>query len=922
MTRRAWVAAVALVIGCDQALFHDIEPLARPGDGSDCPTGAPTLDAQPDDEGAVRLTWSFDADIPFIVQRSERGGPVETIAEDVDGRELIDPGVRDRELTYQVRPLNLTCAPSNSVTVRTAPLAPRSVDVIFERDSENALVARVSWADPNRSSGHCFELTRVPAFEDGPRILGEDQTQVLDGPLMPESEYAYRVRTFWSCAERVLESDAPAEGTAVTPLGPVTDLEVTAEAARQIGIAWRDPNATTERFRVRRVEVGAPGTVVEVAVLDAETTQLDDADASFLPGQAWTYSVVAEGPSGASAPATIEASTTEAPRVELEAPTLERACRMQFPGRVTLDPRTAVATVSGTVTLPVEEGRRLPLMASSTGITVDLPDGALDLEALEDRSAFVAELSVLDAAGGEGAGMRSARLEPMERVHLFPVPTSTRNAPLASLTGQQPLVETRLAFCADCRGRQGSLTVGLQTVCVVVDGPVEGETRTLCWGDAASGQCGTGSTPSNYPNPRFVCDGPGPQPEPNCAPLADGIQVTGGQRFTCVRLRSGQVKCMGGNRVGSLGIGRVSDPAEPNEPFPRTVCRTGRHDQGTCVPLTRVRAMHASRGFNACALLETGETLCWGAPFPPNPSPPCEVGGVADRPCADPLTGVVALAGGNTMGCFVLEDGTVKCFGANERGQLGIGQTTVETNFPLRTVCAQGVHPSCSPLTDVVSVSGGLRHVCALRSGGEVWCWGDNAFGQLGNGDLAVSFSALPVRVCREGPGGACDPLDGAVSVAAGQDFTCVLLDDGRVECWGQRGPSGGGSAGANPLGDGLPDQPTGRPFAGAVCESGQLTPDGGCVSLGTGVRGEMVALSAGQQAACALSARGEVLCWGGQEGIDGPKRTLGHGASFGNATNPVPVCRTGEGDGSDCPVGSTLDDAAVRACRPLALRP
>ncbi|MCU0672047.1 MAG: hypothetical protein MUE69_04555 [Myxococcota bacterium] len=104
------------------------------------------------------------------------------------------------------------------------------------------------------------------------------------------------------------------------------------------------------------------------------------------------------------------------------------------------------------------------------------------------------------------------------------------------------------------------------------------------------------------------------------------------------------------------------------------------------------------------------------------------------------------------------------CWGLNELGQLGDGSNT-QRNAP---VLVSGVD-------SVTQLSAGFSHVCALRSDGTVWCWGDDANGQLGDGSVGSSRTT-PAQVVG---------LTDVEQISAGGTFTCALRTDGDVWCWG-----------------------------------------------------------------------------------------------------------------------------------------
>lgn len=132
---------------------------------------------------------------------------------------------------------------------------------------------------------------------------------------------------------------------------------------------------------------------------------------------------------------------------------------------------------------------------------------------------------------------------------------------------------------------------------------------------------------------------------------------------------------------------------------------------------------------------------------------------------------VKSLSAGSEMTCAVLGDGTVKCWGRNNVGQLGNGTKTFDP--VARPVLVSG-------LTDAIAVSAGVEYACALRAGGTVVCWGGNALGVLGNGTTDESLTPKPVS-----------GLTGVTEIAAGFGATCARKSDGTVWCWGRGGDYG-----------------------------------------------------------------------------------------------------------------------------------
>jgi alpha-tubulin suppressor-like RCC1 family protein len=129
-----------------------------------------------------------------------------------------------------------------------------------------------------------------------------------------------------------------------------------------------------------------------------------------------------------------------------------------------------------------------------------------------------------------------------------------------------------------------------------------------------------------------------------------------------------------------------------------------------------------------------------------------------------------SVAVGTFHQCALLTDGTVRCWGSNSDGQVGDGTGGLDPEAWIRNkpVAAVG-------LSNVVSISAGDDHTCALLSDGMLRCWGDNTYGQLGMGDKDSRPAAQPVV-----------GLTGVASITTGWKNSCALLLDGTVYCWGK----------------------------------------------------------------------------------------------------------------------------------------
>jgi alpha-tubulin suppressor-like RCC1 family protein len=149
-----------------------------------------------------------------------------------------------------------------------------------------------------------------------------------------------------------------------------------------------------------------------------------------------------------------------------------------------------------------------------------------------------------------------------------------------------------------------------------------------------------------------------------------------------------------------------------------------------------------------------------------------------DGDCAPAAT---ALALGYQSTCVRWSDGRASCWGDDCFGEVGDGGDDSCGDNAHYSLTPRLVRESTGgpPFGGVLALSAGFHHVCALRSDSTVWCWGSNDHGKLGDGS-SVSQISTPVQVVTD-----LGPLTGIVAIAAGNDHTCALTDGGDVFCWG-----------------------------------------------------------------------------------------------------------------------------------------
>ena len=276
-------------------------------------------------------------------------------------------------------------------------------------------------------------------------------------------------------------------------------------------------------------------------------------------------------------------------------------------------------------------------------------------------------------------------------------------------------------------------------------------------------------------------------------------------------------------------------------------------------------------GAHSCALGVDGSVWCWGG----NIAGQLGTGDKTDRHTPTAVVGLprpaLQITAGGYHTCAILDDHSLWCWGNNASGQLG-------TNGP------DSITPvEVTALTNVAQISAGAWHTCAVLGDGSAWCWGANAEGRLGIGSAGPPEPLPQAVVGLTGP---------AVEVAAGWFDSCARMADHSTACWGANNDGQLGT------GDNM-QQLAAVPVVGlgasahvsvGFLETCAITDDGGVSCWGLGActpTGDLngcptptlvagldhaVDLSLGFHHTCATDASDEVWCWGenniGQLGI------------------------------------------------------
>lgn len=244
--------------------------------------------------------------------------------------------------------------------------------------------------------------------------------------------------------------------------------------------------------------------------------------------------------------------------------------------------------------------------------------------------------------------------------------------------------------------------------------------------------------------------------------------------------------------------------------------------------------------YHSCAVSQ-GELYCWGVNeygqlgdgTTNSHFKPVKVLGLA--------AGVIGVAVGSHHSCAITAEGAARCWGYNFSGQLGDGSEELR----LEAVPVVGLN------SGVASLSAGAQHTCAVMATGEAQCWGNNSYGQLGDGS-GVS-RRTPVIVQNLG--------ENVASLALGQYHTCAVTKTKELNCWGYNF--------YGQVGDGSDDS---RPYP--------VTVD---------IAAPVQSATCGALHTCAVTTGGELFCWGdnawGQLGLSGEDKV--------STPRPIPGLRS-----------------------------
>ena len=327
--------------------------------------------------------------------------------------------------------------------------------------------------------------------------------------------------------------------------------------------------------------------------------------------------------------------------------------------------------------------------------------------------------------------------------------------------------------------------------------------------------------------------------EPRATPSAV-TQISAGEGHVCALFSNGTIKCWGYNGEGQLGYGDTTDRGIDASTMGANLATV---DLGTRLTATKI----VTGEYFTCALLNTKQVKCWGQ------NHRAQLGsgdstniGTASGQMGDNLAVVsigsdqfvVDITAGANHVCVLLQSNAVKCWG----NEFSNGTSIIIGDDPSKMGDAL-VALDLGTTHTVKQIVAGNLHTCVLLSNGGIKCWGNNFFGNLGNG--SSTDVADPSGMGRQMPWVFLGTGRYATQLVLGAFHTCALLDDGTMKCWGSNDAGQLGTGNTSDLGD-------------SVAELGDNLP-----TVNVGTNRTVKKIFAGYKNTCSLLDTGALKCWG-----------------------------------------------------------
>lgn len=296
-----------------------------------------------------------------------------------------------------------------------------------------------------------------------------------------------------------------------------------------------------------------------------------------------------------------------------------------------------------------------------------------------------------------------------------------------------------------------------------------------CWGDDSFGQ--------------LARDLATPDPHPGALDVGlENVTAIALGRFHSCALADSRVWCWGLGEHGQLGVApdeldTCTVPAGFATAIPGSPSSVACSASPVEIAELEGAVAIAAGGFGTCALFSDDSARCVGLNDKGQLGLGAAALGATWMPLPIGVADVASIALGEHHGCVVLQDRTVRCFGENQTGEIGVG--TLSPEDCAGSPCFHTPVP-VSDLGGVRRVTVGSNHSCALLASGATRCWGSDVIEQLGNSTMAVGICSTPNGdvPCARTPVSPYS-LENAIEIRAGDTHTCAVRTTGEVSCWG-----------------------------------------------------------------------------------------------------------------------------------------
>ncbi len=415
-----------------------------------------------------------------------------------------------------------------------------------------------------------------------------------------------------------------------------------------------------------------------------------------------------------------------------------------------------------------------------------------------------------------------------------------------------------------------TITAGLDITCAKLNST---PTTTKCWGQNAAGQialqAGTNVAPSD-----IIGNNSGEMGDP-LTPVSLGAGTTisassAGYDFICHIRNDGKLYCFGDNNYGRMALGQPAHTGDDADEMGSFLTKV---NLGTGLVASKVAVGYQ----HACAIVTTGQVKCWGR----NQFGQLGLEDTVNRntqPQMGDALPFVNLGSGRTAKeiatgyyhtCAILDNDLVKCWGRNQCGQLGYGNTTTRGNNSTSGAMGNSLgYVDLGTSKTAKQIALGSDFSCAILNDDRIKCWGLATNGPLGKGSNTAHLG--------DGAGEMGDSLTNIAttgsltvsSMAVGTQHVCVILSDSTVHCWGNGGNGRLGYDATGTLGNAGGQMPT------------------AAVNLGAGRTAKKIA--AGGSHTCAILDNDTIKCWG-----NGNNGRLGQGSTTAWGSNNTTASMT-----------------------------